>query len=132
MKNIKVLGTGCANCNTTMKLIEETAKAKCVEIRLEKVEDMAVILGYGVMSTPGVVASLDLNGRVPYQTRPNPASVYEVSSPVDPRTVGPGWGPTLAPESPSSSLLGQLDSEWLVTQVGDGAAPPAACAIPRR
>ena len=55
MKNIKVLGTGCANCNTTMKLIEETAKAKCVEIRLEKVEDMAVILGYGVMSTPGVV-----------------------------------------------------------------------------
>ncbi len=55
MKNIKVLGTGCANCNTTMKLIEETAKAKGVEIQLEKVEDMAAILGYGVMSTPGVV-----------------------------------------------------------------------------
>ncbi len=55
MKNIKVLGTGCANCNATMKLIEETAKAKGVEIRLEKVEDMAAILGYGVMSTPGVV-----------------------------------------------------------------------------
>ena len=55
MKNIKVLGTGCANCNATMKLIEETAKAKGVEIQLEKVEDMAAILGYGVMSTPGVV-----------------------------------------------------------------------------
>jgi len=55
MKEIKVLGTGCANCNATMKLIEETAKAKGVEIRLEKVEDMAAILGFGVMSTPGVV-----------------------------------------------------------------------------
>ena len=25
MKEIKVLGTGCANCNTTLKLIEEVA-----------------------------------------------------------------------------------------------------------
>jgi small redox-active disulfide protein 2 len=55
MKEIKVLGTGCANCNATLKLFEETAQAKGVEIKLEKVEDMAAILGYGVMSTPGVV-----------------------------------------------------------------------------
>ncbi|OIP10157.1 MAG: thioredoxin family protein [Betaproteobacteria bacterium CG2_30_59_46] len=55
MKNIKVLGTGCANCKTTMKLIEEAAAAKGVKVELEKVEDMAAILGYGVMSTPGVV-----------------------------------------------------------------------------
>lgn len=55
MKNIKVLGTGCANCNATLKLIAEIAQFKGVEIQLEKVEDMAAILGYGVMSTPGVV-----------------------------------------------------------------------------
>ncbi len=55
MKNIKVLGTGCANCKTTLKLIEETAKAKSVEVQLEKVEDIAGIMSYGVMSTPGVV-----------------------------------------------------------------------------
>lgn len=55
MKNIKVLGTGCANCKTTTKLIEEAAQAKGIEIQLEKVEDIAEILGYGVMSTPGVV-----------------------------------------------------------------------------
>ncbi len=55
MKNIKVLGTGCANCKTTTKLIEEAAQAKGVAIQLEKVEDIAEILGYGVMSTPGVV-----------------------------------------------------------------------------
>jgi len=55
MKNIKVLGTGCRNCETTAKLIQETAAAKGLEIELEKVTDMAAILGYGVMSTPGVV-----------------------------------------------------------------------------
>ncbi len=55
MKNIKVLGTGCANCKTTLKLIEEVAREKGAEIQLEKVEDLPAIMGYGVMSTPGVV-----------------------------------------------------------------------------
>lgn len=55
MKQIKVLGTGCANCRATIKLIEETAMARGVPIALEKVENIADILGYGVMSTPGVV-----------------------------------------------------------------------------
>ena len=55
MKDIKVLGSGCTNCNTTLKLIEEVAQARGVAVKLEKVEDMATILGYGVMSTPGVV-----------------------------------------------------------------------------
>ncbi len=55
MKNIKVLGTGCANCKTTLKLIEEISKAKGQEVQLEKIEDIAGIMSYGVMSTPGVV-----------------------------------------------------------------------------
>lgn len=55
MKNIKVLGTGCANCKTTLKLIEDVAKEKGVEIKLEKVEDLQTIMSCGVMSTPGVV-----------------------------------------------------------------------------
>lgn len=55
MKNIKVLGTGCANCKTTLKLIEAAAKDKGVEIELEKIEDIQAIMAYGVMSTPGVV-----------------------------------------------------------------------------
>jgi small redox-active disulfide protein 2 len=49
------LGTGCANCKATLKLIDEAAKTLGVEVELEKVEDMADIVGYGVMSTPGVV-----------------------------------------------------------------------------
>lgn len=55
VKSIKVLGTGCANCKTTMKLIEEVAREKGVEIQLEKVEEIQDIMAYGVMSTPGVV-----------------------------------------------------------------------------
>ncbi len=55
MKNVKILGTGCANCHTTLKLVEEVAHGKGVEITLEKVEDLPSIMGFGVMSTPGVV-----------------------------------------------------------------------------
>jgi small redox-active disulfide protein 2 len=55
MLNIKVLGTGCANCKTTFKLIEETARARGVAVQIDKVEDIKDIMSYGVMSTPGVV-----------------------------------------------------------------------------
>lgn len=58
--DIKVLGTGCANCKNTLALIEQVAKAKGVPVTLTKVEDLRDIMGYGVMSTPGVV----INGRV--------------------------------------------------------------------
>ena len=53
--DIKVLGTGCANCRNTIALIDEVAKARGVPIRLSKVEDLPGIMGFGVMSTPGVV-----------------------------------------------------------------------------
>lgn len=52
---IKVLGTGCANCRTTLALIEQVAQARGVAVTLGKVEDLREIMGYGVMSTPGVV-----------------------------------------------------------------------------
>ena len=58
--DIKVLGSGCANCRNTIALIDEVAKAKGVDVRLEKVEEMRDIVGYGIMSTPGVV----INGQV--------------------------------------------------------------------
>ncbi|OSM05373.1 thioredoxin family protein [Magnetofaba australis] len=55
MKQVKVLGSGCKNCETTARIITEQAQQLGVEIELEKVTDMAQIMGYGVMSTPGVV-----------------------------------------------------------------------------
>jgi small redox-active disulfide protein 2 len=58
--DIKVLGTGCANCKNTVALIEQVAKDKGVAVTLSKVEDMKDIISYGVMRTPGVV----VNGQV--------------------------------------------------------------------
>jgi len=58
--DIKVLGTGCANCKNTLSLIDQVAKAKGVAVTLTKVEELRDIMGYGVMSTPGVV----INGKV--------------------------------------------------------------------
>ena len=55
MKEIKVLGSGCANCKATQKVIDDCAKENGVDIHLEKVEDISTIMSYGVMSTPGVV-----------------------------------------------------------------------------
>jgi small redox-active disulfide protein 2 len=55
MKEIKVLGSGCRNCEITARAITQAAKEAGVDIRLTKVTDIAEILGYGVMSTPGVV-----------------------------------------------------------------------------
>lgn len=58
--DIKVLGTGCTSCKNTIALIDQVAKAKGVQVKLEKVEELRDIMGYGVMSTPGVV----VNGKV--------------------------------------------------------------------
>ncbi len=55
MKNIKVLGPGCANCKTTVRLIDEVAKEFGAEVQLEKVEEIKEIISYGILSTPGVV-----------------------------------------------------------------------------
>jgi len=53
--DIKVLGTGCANCKNTISLIDQVARAKGVAVTLSKVEELRDILAHGVMSTPGVV-----------------------------------------------------------------------------
>lgn len=55
MKDIKVLGSGCANCKNTIALIEAVAQEAGVSVQIDKVQDMAAIIGYGVMATPGVV-----------------------------------------------------------------------------
>lgn len=55
MKDVKVLGSGCANCITTARLIQELADEKNIDIKLQKIEDIGEIMSHGVMSTPGVI-----------------------------------------------------------------------------
>ena len=67
MKNIKVLGSGCRNCEITANVIAIAAKQAGVEIELELVTDIAEIMGYGVLSTLCVVVDGKLvhSGGVP-------------------------------------------------------------------
>lgn len=53
--DVKVLGSGCANCKNTAALVAQVAQDKGVEIALSKVEDMRDIMSYGILATPGVV-----------------------------------------------------------------------------
>jgi len=53
--DIKVLGTGCANCTSTLALIEKVAAEKGVSVTVSKVDDICDIMSYRVMSLPGVV-----------------------------------------------------------------------------
>ena len=46
---------GCRGRQQRLKLIEDAAHARGVTIDLEKVENIADIMAYGVMATPGVV-----------------------------------------------------------------------------
>lgn len=52
---IKVLGTGCANCKRVKALATEVVAELNVDAAIIEVTDIADIMGYGVMSTPGIV-----------------------------------------------------------------------------
>ncbi len=66
--NIKILGTGCPNCQ---KLKSNTEKAvtelDLKNIEIEKVEEIDKIIGFGVMSTPALVVDNEVksSGRIP-------------------------------------------------------------------
>lgn len=55
MTEVKVLGTGCANCRATTQRVEQVAKELGVPISLEKVEAIQDIMAFGILATPGVV-----------------------------------------------------------------------------
>lgn len=52
---IKVLGTGCANCKRTKAVVAEVVKELRVDATVVEVTDLPTIMGYGIMSTPGIV-----------------------------------------------------------------------------
>jgi small redox-active disulfide protein 2 len=55
MKDIKVLGPGCARCATAVDMVEAEAKKLGIEVHVEKVTDYAAIAQFGIASTPGIV-----------------------------------------------------------------------------
>ena len=62
---IKVLGSGCANCKRLYQEAERAIAQSGQPATLSKVESMQEIAGYGVMRTPALV----IDGRVVSQGR---------------------------------------------------------------
>lgn len=64
---IKVLGTGCKNCQTLESLTKQAILELGVMADVVKVSEMRDIMAYGVMSTPALVIDekVVLAGRVP-------------------------------------------------------------------
>ena len=54
-RNIQILGTGCPKCKQLMANAEAAVKALGIEASIEKVEKLADIMKFGVMSTPALV-----------------------------------------------------------------------------
>jgi arsenite-transporting ATPase len=52
---VKVLGSGCSKCRSTIGIIERAAQAAGVEVQIVKVENPEEIKQYGVRATPAVV-----------------------------------------------------------------------------
>jgi len=55
MKNIEILGGGCAKCQQLHANTEAAAKTLGIEYQITKISDMREIMKRGVMSTPGLV-----------------------------------------------------------------------------
>ena len=64
---IKVLGPGCANCNTMEKLAKTALGELGIEAKVEKIFEIQEIMKY-TMSTPGLV----VNGRLKHSGKPLP------------------------------------------------------------
>lgn len=64
---IQVLGTGCPKCKQMQEMAEKAAQELGLECEIEKVTEVADILQFGVMVTPGLVVNgeVKVTGKVP-------------------------------------------------------------------
>jgi small redox-active disulfide protein 2 len=67
MKQLQILGTGCAKCTNLAAATEQAAKTLGIEYEMEKVTDLNRIMSFGVMMTPALVVDGKVKsaGRVP-------------------------------------------------------------------
>ena len=67
MTNVKILGSGCANCKRLEQIVRAVAKKNDLQLEIEKVTDYAEIMKYPILSTPGLVINEKLvsAGKIP-------------------------------------------------------------------
>lgn len=67
MLNIKILGSGCPNCQRLEALTRQVLEQLSIEAEVYKVTDYIDIMKYKIMSTPGLVINEKVvsAGRIP-------------------------------------------------------------------
>ncbi len=67
MKLLQVLGPGCAKCMKLKENADAAVKELGIEARVEKITDINVITGFGVMMTPALAVDGEVKvvGKVP-------------------------------------------------------------------
>jgi len=67
MVNIKVLGSGCANCKRVEAMARKVVDKLGIEAEIEKVTEIDEIMKWPILSTPGLVINDKLvsAGRIP-------------------------------------------------------------------
>lgn len=71
---IKVLGTGCANCKALYATVEKVVNELGIQAEIIKEEDLMKIMEYNVMILPALV----INGKVVAKGRINAGEVKEL------------------------------------------------------
>jgi small redox-active disulfide protein 2 len=60
MMQIRVLGSGCANCRTLAENAREAAREAGIGATVEEVHDLATIAGMGILTTPALTIDGEL------------------------------------------------------------------------
>lgn len=70
MLNIKILGSGCANCKRLEQIARKVVGDLGLEAEFEKVTDMGEIMKWPILSTPGLVINDKVvsSGRIPAES----------------------------------------------------------------
>ncbi len=67
MKKVEIIGTGCAKCRRLLANAEQAVKDLKISAEIVKVEDLAEIVGRGVMLPPALFINGEVRaeGRIP-------------------------------------------------------------------
>lgn len=67
VKEVIVLGPGCSKCKETYRVVERVIAENHLDIKLSKIEDIAEMMIYNIMTMPAVVVdgTVSIKGHVP-------------------------------------------------------------------